>query len=108
MKIVAAVFADFEESFLGASQLRAPLGSRTVIGSTLARLMHVDGLAGRCLFVRTRDENAARAATRAAGLEANIDVVALDDGNRPRRWKIPPSPASSPAPTTADRSNSTG
>ncbi|MCH8806183.1 MAG: radical SAM protein [Planctomycetes bacterium] len=85
MKIVAAVFADFEESFLGASHLRAALGSRTVIGSTLARLMRVEGLAGRCLFVRPRDEDAARSATRAAGLETEIDVVALDDGHRPRR-----------------------
>ena len=86
MKIVAAVFADFVQTFLGgASQLLARIGSRTVIGHTLSRLMRVEGLDGRCLFVRPRDEGAAREAIGALGLRDALDVLALDDGVRSRR-----------------------
>jgi hypothetical protein len=86
MKLVAAVFADFAETFLGTpSQLLTPLGSRCVLEHTLARLMRVGGLKHRCLFVRPRDEADASEVVRRMGLDAEIDVLALDDGARPRR-----------------------
>lgn len=86
MNIVAAVFADFAETFLGGeSQLLARLGSRSVLGHTLARLMRVEGLERRCVFVRPRDEDAAGSVVSEAGLTGEIDVLALDDGARPRR-----------------------
>jgi hypothetical protein len=86
MKIVAAVFADFEETFLGGpSQLRTEIGGRTVLGRTLARLMRVEGLAARCLFVRPRDHELAARAVRESGLNQAIEVLPLDAGFRPRR-----------------------
>ena len=86
MKIVAAVFADFEQTVLGGpSQLRAELGGQTVLGRTLGRLMRVQGLDGRCLFVRERDRGLAEDALRALGLADAIDVLPLDDGQRRRR-----------------------
>jgi len=86
MKIVAAVFADFAETFLGGpSQLATRIGSRSVLEHTLTRLMRVTGLAGRCLVVRPRDEQPARAVVSGLGLEQTIDVLAVDDGVRPRR-----------------------
>ena len=86
MDIVAAVFADFTETFLGGpSQLLARLGSRSVLAHTLTRLGRVVGLERRCLVVQPRDEPAATAVVRELGLTESIDVLALDDGARPRR-----------------------
>ncbi len=86
MRFVAAVFADFAETFLGgASQLLTRLGSRSVLGHTLARLMRVAGVERRCLFVRPRDADVAKATVEELGLADEIDVVALDEGARPRR-----------------------
>ena len=86
MKIVAAVFADFAETFLGgASQLNARLGSRTVIEHTLSRLMRAGGVDRRCLVVRARDEQAATAAVERIGASGELDVLAIDDGARRRR-----------------------
>jgi spiro-SPASM protein len=86
MNFVAAVFADFAETFLGGeSQLLTQLGSRSVLGHTLTRLMGVAGLERRCLFVRSRDEGTAKATVRELGLADEIDVLALDNGVRPRR-----------------------
>ena len=89
MKMVAAVFADFEQTFLGGpSQLQTPLGGRPVIQRTLTRLMRVEGLDARCLFVRPRDRAVAEAAVRAAGLDGSVEVLAADDGHRRRRELI--------------------
>ena len=86
MKIVAAVFADFEYTFLGGpAQLTAELAGQTVLARTLGRLMRVPDLDGRCLFVRPRDRAAAEAAVGELGLSDAIDVLPLDDGRRPRR-----------------------
>jgi len=85
MKIVAAVFADFEQTFLGGpSQLCAPLHGRTVLARTLGRLTSVTGLAGRCLYVQPRDEAAAKAAVEDLALAGAVDVLPLDDGVRRR------------------------
>jgi len=86
MNIVAAVFADFTETFLGhPSRLSVPLGSRTVLGHTLSRLGRIDGVSQRCLVVQPPHADAARAAIAAAGLRTPIELLALDDGRRPRR-----------------------
>lgn len=86
MKIVAAVFADFSETFVGGeSQLMTRIGSRSVVEHTLRRLLLVEGLERRCLFVRPRDEHAARGVVARLGVDSEIDVLTLDDGARPRR-----------------------
>jgi hypothetical protein len=86
MEIVAAVFADFAETFLGGpSQLLTQLGSRSVLAHTLTRLRRVAGLERRCLVVQPRDERAATDAVRELGLTDQVDVLTLDDGARPRR-----------------------
>lgn len=86
MKTVAAVFADFEQTFLGGpSQLRRDLAGRSVLQRTLSRLMRVAGLERRCLFVRPRDQAPADSAVRELGLAGEVDVLPLDDGHRPRR-----------------------
>ena len=89
MKIVAAVFADFVETFLGGpSQLLTRLGSRSIIEHTLSRLLRVAGVDGRCLFVQPRDEAVARQTVANLGLSDAIDVLALDNGTRARRELI--------------------
>jgi hypothetical protein len=86
MDIVAAVFADFAETFLGGpSQLLTRLGSRSVLAHTLSRLGRVTGLERRCLVVAPRDRQIATETVRGLGLTDSIEVLALDDGNRPRR-----------------------
>lgn len=90
MKIVAAVFADFRETFLGGpSQLGAGLGSRTVLGHLLARLARVEGVDARCLVVRPQDAGAAAAAVGdGAVAAAGVELAAIDDVPRPRRRLI--------------------
>ena len=86
MKIVAAVFADFEEDFLGGrAHLHTGIHGQTVIARLLQRLARVAGLDARCLFVRPRDEAAATDAVTGYGLQDQVDVMSLDDGRRPRR-----------------------
>lgn len=86
MKIVAALFADFVESFLGGpSRLSTALGSSTVIGRTLARLMHIEGVAERLLVVRPRDAAMAEVCLKKNGLENRVAISACDSGERPRR-----------------------
>ncbi|MBI5863430.1 MAG: radical SAM protein [Planctomycetes bacterium] len=89
MKIIAAIFADFAESFLGGpAALERRLGPRTVIEHTLRRLLHVEEADGRCLLVRPRDREAAQRAVQAAGAADRVDVLPLDDGVRVRRGLI--------------------
>jgi spiro-SPASM protein len=86
MNIVAAVFADFVETFLGTpSRLNAPLHDRPVLAHTLARLLRVADVSARALVVRPRDTEAARAAVAAAGLTEAVEVLPIDDAARPRR-----------------------
>jgi len=86
MQIVAAVFADFVDSFLGGvSPLRTPLGSRTVIEHTLSRVLRIAGVDRCCLVVRPRDEQLAREVVRELGVGDSLDLLPIDDGARPRR-----------------------
>src|SRR5262245_33871246 len=87
MKIIAAVFADFTETFLGGpSQLATRIGSRSILAHALARLERVTGLDERCLVVRSADLD------RAKDVIANIDAGAINvltsDVPRPRRRLI--------------------
>ena len=85
MKIVAAVFADFQTAPLGGpSQLGAPLAGQPLLVHTLRRLAHVEGLDGRYLVVQPRDEPAARELL-AAHAPAGIELLPIDSGQRPRR-----------------------
>lgn len=89
MRIAAAVFADFECTFLGAPPvLRSELAGRSVLEHTLRRLLRVDGLDARALVVRPRDETAARDALVAAGAGSEIELLAIDDVPRPRHELI--------------------
>jgi len=86
MNVVAAVFADFEHTFLGGpSQLLTPLAGKPVLRRTLLRLREVEGVDRRCLFVRSRDQGAAEQVVREAELSGAVDVLPLDPGARPRR-----------------------
>ncbi len=86
MKIVAALFADFMESFLGGpSRLSTAVGGSTYIGHTLARLTHIEGVAGRVLVVRPRDAAIALDCLKQSGLEDRVTISTCDSGERPRR-----------------------
>lgn len=86
MNTVGVVFADFVTGPAGGpSQLTAPLAGRPTLARTLRRLMRVEGLARRCLFVRPRDTDVARAAVQAADLGTEIDVVPGDTAAHRRR-----------------------
>lgn len=89
MKIAAAVFADFHQSFLGGpSQLSTILCGRTVLEHLLIRLARVTGLDHRAICVQGRDQDAAREAVAHLGMQSMIDVLPIDDGVRPRRSLI--------------------
>lgn len=88
MKIVTAVFADFRESFLGGpSVLLEPLAGRPVIEHTLSRARSIAGADQCLLIVQPRDEAVARNAL-AACAPGGIELLAIDDGVRPRRRLI--------------------
>ncbi len=89
MNIVAAVLADFHEANPGGpARLAEPLAGTPVLVRTLQRVARIDGPAGRCLCVQPRDETAARALLRTAGLADSFEVKTLDTGLRPRRELI--------------------
>lgn len=89
MDVVVAIFADFEQTFLGGpSQLSEPLAGAPTMVHTLRRVSRVTGVGRRCVMVRPRDEAAARGMVSAAGLEGAFEVLAIDDGARPRRGLI--------------------
>lgn len=86
MKIVVAIFADFENAFLGGpSRLRETLVGEEILARTLKRSLRIEGVAGHAVIVRARDEQAARRALSDYGLADRVQVVACDDGLRPRR-----------------------
>lgn len=86
MKIIAAAFADFVQAPSGgASHLTTPLAGRPVLQHTLERLLHVEGVAGRCVFVRPRDREPAAHLLREAGWADRIELLATDGAPRPRR-----------------------
>lgn len=86
MKVVAAVFADFAQAPAGGpSRLLTPLAGRPVLWHTLERLLRVEGVAARCLFVRPRDEEPAARFLREAELNDRVELLAKDDAPRPRR-----------------------
>lgn len=97
MKIIAAMFADFEQSFPGGpAALQTRVGAQTVIGHALQRMAAIEGVEQRLLVVRPRDEEAAHEALRAVSLAGTVEVCATDDGRRPRlelvrcarRWNL--------------------
>jgi hypothetical protein len=89
MRIAAAVFADFERTFLGApSVLRLELAGRSVMEHTLRRLLRIDGLDACALVVRPRDEAAAREALRSIGAAGAVELLAIDDAPRFRHELI--------------------
>jgi spiro-SPASM protein len=89
VKVVAAIFADFAHTFLGApSAFLERLGERTVLEHTLRRALRIEGLARVSLVVRPRDADSAAAALRSFDLERRIDLIPDDDGLRPRRSLI--------------------
>lgn len=86
MSTVAAIFASFEESFLGGpTPLDRPLGSRTVLEHTLRRAAQLAGADRRCVFTTPAHEARAHRALQATGLSGAFDVLAIDSGARPRR-----------------------
>lgn len=86
MRIAGVVFCDFETAPAGGpSQLRTTLAGRTVLEHTLRRLLRIEGLSARCLFVRPRDAEPAAAVLQSTGLAGKIDLVPGDTGPRPRR-----------------------
>ncbi len=86
MKLVAALVADFESTFLGGrSRLLRPLGDSTVLGHALRRLARVEGVAQRVLCVRPRDAAPAQAALAASGVGDRVELLPIDAGRRPRR-----------------------
>lgn len=95
MKTVAAAFADFVEGPLGGpSALLEPLNQQRVIEHTLRRLRDVRHVTNRCLVVQRRDTEPAKHALRAARVDQEIDLLALDTPPRAqaaliraaRRW----------------------
>lgn len=85
MKCVAAVFADFDATFLGGpSRLTTRLGSRSLLGHLLARLRRVDHAEHRCLVVRPQHESIARAQLKESGAD-DFDLLTIDHGQRPHR-----------------------
>lgn len=88
MKTVACVFADFSTDFLGGpASLNAPIGTRSVLAHTLARLARVAPLEARYLVVAPAQADAAAAAVHAAAI-SGVEVLPIDDGRRPRRGLI--------------------
>ena len=78
MKICAAVFADFHETYFGGpAQLATRLGKRTILEHTLRRLVRVAGISQRVLVVPARDEATARAALESAGLRSEVACLAV-------------------------------
>lgn len=89
MKIAAAIFADFEQAPAGGpSHLRTTIAGQTILARTLWRLAKVDGVDGRHLIVRRRDEAVAREALQAAGLGQQVLLWPNDPGVRSRRELI--------------------
>lgn len=89
MKAVAAVFADFEETFLGRpATLLHELAGKPILRRTLERLVVVEGLAQRCLLVSARDADRAHALLTEWQLDAQIELLPSDPGRRPRRSLI--------------------
>lgn len=89
MKQAVAIFADFQETFLGhASRLAAPLCGTPLIARTLARARSIDPSLDVYLVVRPRDEAAARDAAQLTAGDRSVSVLAIDDGLRPRRGLI--------------------
>ena len=87
MPTVAAVFADFDATMLGGpSPLETRIGTRSILGHTLERLARVEGLERRCIVVRPQHEASARAALGDAA--ANVEILPIDQGRRPRRELI--------------------
>ncbi len=89
MKAIAVVLADFAENLLGGPAcLQHELAGAAVLSHTLRRVAQIDGLAARCLVVQPRDRDIAERSLRDSGVCDAFEVLAVDDGLRPRRELI--------------------
>ncbi len=89
MNVVAAVFADFAETFLGTpSRLLERLAGVPVLQHTLRRVARIGEVSRRCLVVRPRDAAAAGAFLHDSGLAAPFELLPIDDQPRTRRRLI--------------------
>lgn len=89
MKRIAAVFADFAESFLGGpSPLLTPIGGAPLLAHTLRRMVQLrDEVDALLLAVNPRDERAAADLLHDLGL-AGVTLAPIDTAPRPRRRLI--------------------
>jgi hypothetical protein len=86
MNIAGVVFADFVDAPAGGpSRLTADLAGQPVLVRTLRRLLAVDGLHRRIVFVRPRDREAADAVLRDAELAELVELLPLDTSSHSRR-----------------------
>ncbi len=82
MRVVLAVFADFEQAPFGRSRLLEDLNGRPILDRTLAAALRVTAADEVFLVVSPRDaEPAAAAVARHAG----VQLLTCDSGERPRR-----------------------
>ncbi len=89
MRIALAVFADFEQAPLGGpSQLAHRLGAATLLSHTLRRAARIELDGPRCLFVRPAHRDPAANALQQSGFSDRFELLALDDGRRPKRELI--------------------
>ena len=88
MKIALAIFADFEQAFLGASQLETAIAGRAIIDHTLLRAARTTQADSFALVTQPRDETQARRALERAGLADRFARLPIDNGQRPRRTLI--------------------
>lgn len=86
MKVIAAVFADFETAPAGGpSQLATTLGGVDTLTRTLRRVAQVQEVAARLLCVRPRDAERAAAVLAASGVADRVELFPEDTAPRPRR-----------------------
>jgi hypothetical protein len=88
VKLIAAVFADFESTALGLpSAVEIELCGRTLLGHALRRLEQVRGLDGRLLVVPAEQQDRASAALAACGMQASIRLLPIEQSFR-HRWAL--------------------
>lgn len=88
MKLIAAVFADFESTALGLpSALETELCGRTILEHTLRRLAQVEGLEDRILVVPAAQRERATAALVACGMQKVVRLLPIEHSFR-QRWAL--------------------
>ncbi|MGE3181353.1 MAG: radical SAM/SPASM domain-containing protein [Phycisphaerae bacterium] len=86
MKIVAAMLADYQQTFWGTpSRLREKLGDVQISHASLRRFAEIGGVDQHFLIVQPRDAESAKADCQACGVANRVHISLIDDGVRPRR-----------------------